>query len=211
MRILTSGMFILVLSFLFIPYVIIPVHAYEPPLIEVFNHLGFTNVAEADVETFPPGFYEITLYAEFAGYNNENQLSYYEVGTSTYNLIFDGPEGGFGYLSSPITKTIAADCQFGLSMFTPENHRYFTENKLNSDGEQHSIVYRNHDDTCMYLIGFENVYGAGDRDYQDIVLSLKVQGPQHVIPEVPLGTILSFLSMFFALVGFVGFKRFRSQ
>ena len=204
-------MFILFLSFLLIPYIIIPVHASEPTLMEVFNHLKFNNVAEADVETFPAGLYEITLYAEFAGYRDENELSYYEVGTSAYNLIFAGPEGGSGYLSPPITKTIVVDCQFGLSMFTPENHRYFTENGLNPDGQQHAKIYKNLDDPTMFLIGFENLYGAGDRDYQDLAFSLKIKAPQQVIPEVPFGTILSLLIMLIALAGFIGFKRIRSR
>lgn len=201
--------FILVLSFLFVPLIVIPVHASEPSLAEIFEHLGFTDVAVADVETFPAGLYEITLYAEFAAYRDENELSYYLVGSSTYSLIFSGPEGGCEYIDPPLTKTFTADCQFGLSMLTPENHRYFTETSLNPDGEQHAKVYENLDDPCMFLIGFENLYGAGDRDYQDMVFSLKLQTPQQVIPEVPFGTILSFLSMFMAFAGFVGFKRFR--
>lgn len=211
MRRLASGMFVLVLSFLLIPCIVIPVHAAEPSLVEVLDHLGFTNVVEADVGTFPPGLYDITLYAEFAAYSDRNELSFYEVSTSTYNLIFAGPEGGFEYLSPSITKTITAGYQFGLSMLTPENHRYFTENNFNPDGQQHAKVYKNLDDPSMFLIGFENLYGAGDRDYQDLVFSLKPCTPRHVIPEVPFGTILSFLSMFIALVGFVGFKRFRPQ
>lgn len=32
-----------------------------------------------------------------------------------------------------------------------------------------------------------------------------------VVPEVPLGTLIAFSSMFIALVGFVGFKRFRPK
>lgn len=211
LRRLALSMFILVMAFLFIPYMVIPVHAAEPSLTTVFNHLGFTNVAISNVETFPAGLYEITLYAEFAGYHESNQLSYYKVGTNTYNLIFDGPEGGFGYLSPPITKTITVDSQFGFSMYTPEHHRYFTENGHNPDGKIHAKVYENLNDPGMFLIGFENLYGTGDRDYQDFVFSVKLRTPQNVIPEVPFGTILGFLSMFMAFLGFVGFKRLRHR
>lgn len=208
MRRLVLGVFVLAVAFLFISYIVIPVHASEPSLAEVFEHLGFTEVVEVDVETFPAGLYEITLYAEFAAYSDENELSYYEVGTSTYNLIFVGPDGGSGYLDPSLTEAFAAGCEFGLSMLTPEGHRYYTETSDNPDGEQHAIVYENLDAPGMFLIGFENLYAAGDRDYQDMVFSLKLQTPQHVIPEVPLGTILGLLSMFAAFVGFVGFKRF---
>ncbi len=149
------------------------VHAEEPSLIEIFNHLGFTNVAEVPIETFPAGTYNITLYAEFAAYHAQNEISYYEVGTTTYNLLISGPEGDFGYINPPLTKIFTVNSQFGLSMYTPEHHRYFTENHLNPDGETHSKVYRNLDDPEMFLIGFENLYGAGDRDYQDFVFSIR--------------------------------------
>lgn len=195
--------------FLFVPYAVFPVHA-EPTLSEVFQELGFTNVAEVDVEVFPAGFYEITLYAEFAAFSEENNLSCYDIGVDAYDLIFDGPEGGFGYITPPITRTIVAECAFGLSMCTPENHRYFTENGRNSDGEQHSIVYQNMDAPLMYLIGFENLYGAGDRDYQDFVLSLQIRTPDNVVPEVPFGTIVSAATMLTALAGFMWIKRLRS-
>ena len=195
----------------FTVYFIVPVKASEPKLDEVLSHLGFTNIEEVAMQnvTFPAGVYKVTLYAEFAGYNEKNNLSYYEVGGNVYSLIFDGPEGGFGYLSPPITKTIKVDSRFGLSMCTPENHRYFTENSLNPDGQNHSRVYLNKDNPTMYLIGFENLYGAGDRDYQDMVLALQLQIPQNVVPEVPLGTILSMASMIIAMLGFVAFKRFK--
>jgi hypothetical protein len=128
------GILFLTLSFLIIAYFTVPAHA-EPPLSDVLQHLGFTYVAEVenvDV-TFCPGLYTITLYAEFAGYHETNDLSYYAVDTQGYNLIFNGSEGGFGYIS-PITKTFTIDCEFGLSMFVArENHRYFTQNSLNPD------------------------------------------------------------------------------
>jgi len=211
LRRLIPGLLILLLSFLLVPTIITPAYASEPPLAEILDHLGFTNIAEADAEIFPAGTYNITLYAEFAGYHDENELSYYEVDTSTYNLIFAGPEGGFEYLSMPITKTITADHQFGISILTPDDYRYFTENNLNPDGQNHAKVYKNLDDPKMFLIGFEDLYEAGDTDYQDLVFSLKIQAPQPPIPEVPFGTILSVLSMFIALLGFVAFKRFRAR
>lgn len=136
------------------------------------------------------GIYDITLYAEFAGYHETNELSYYEVGTSVYNLLFAGSEGGFEYLSPPITRTVTIEQNFGLLMFVArENHRYFTENTLNADGENHSRVYQNLNDPTMFLIGFENLYGASDRDYQDLVFSVKLKTPSQVVPEAPFGTI----------------------
>lgn len=168
------GICILTVLFISLFSFVVSVHASEPSLTEIFNYFGFTNVTETTVETFPLGTYNITLYAEFAGYCDQNELSYYQLNTSVFNLIFAGPEGGSGYLSPPINRAFTTNYQFGLSLLTPE-HRYFTETARNPDGEQHAKVYKNLDDPSMFLIGFENFYGAGDRDYNDMVFSLQLQ------------------------------------
>jgi len=168
--------------------------ASEPSLPSILNNLGFTNIALTDTETFSPGTYNITLYAEFAGYHGENELSYYAVETSNFETIFAGPEGATGdlggYVDPQISKTINVDTQFGLSMLSPED-RYFTEHYLNPDfPEQHAKVYRNLDVPDMFLIGFENKFGGFDRDYNDMVFSLVLFCPPEIvsvmrIPETP--------------------------
>jgi uncharacterized repeat protein (TIGR02543 family) len=161
-----------------LPYFIVPAQAAEPALPTILNYLGFTNVALTSVETFSAGTYNTTLYAEFAGWHDENELSYYELDDpNVFNVIFTGPEGGFGYIVPPINKSFTADYEFGLSMLSP-GHRYYTETSRNGDCLQHAKVYENLDDPGMYLIGFENQYGyTGDRDFNDLVLSLKPYEP----------------------------------
>ena len=104
--------------------------AAEPTLDSILNDLGFTNIALIDVQTFSPGIYNVTLYAEFAGYHDRNMLSYYPVNTTDFYTIFTGPEGATGnnggYVEPPLSTNFTADTQFGLSMLTPD-HRYFTE------------------------------------------------------------------------------------
>ena len=120
----------------------------------------------SSVQTWSAGTYNITLYAEFAGYHAENNVSYYQVGTSVYNMIFTGPEGGSGYVVPPITKTFTINYQFGLSFATPENHSYWTEyTRTPNDGLDHCKIYQNLDVPGMYLIGWENTWGGGDKDY----------------------------------------------
>lgn len=146
----------------------------EESIETILNALGFTNVAESSVQTFPAGFYEAILYAEFAGYSDTNELSYYPVNTSDFTIIFSGPEGGSGYVIPPLNKTFSSTTAFGLSMYVPnEGHRYFTECLRNPDGQNHSKVYVNLDEPDMYLIGFENLYGLGDRDYNDMIFSIQ--------------------------------------
>jgi len=171
----------LVLLLLFCNFVVDVRASEEPSLVEVLHNLGFTNIVETDVETFPVGTYNITLYAEFADFYNENELSYYEVNTAAYTLIYAGPDGGYGYISPPLARTFTPLSQFGISLFTPEGHRYFTEQNRNPDGQNHSKVYRNLDDPNMFLVGIENLYAAGDRDYQDMIFSLQ---PQHYLDVV---------------------------
>lgn len=151
----------------------------EPTLLTILSTLGFTNITETTLETFPPGVYEAVLYAEFAGQHDTNELSYYTTGTSDFMIIFSGPDGGVnGYTDPPVNRTFwfTQDCNstFGLSMYDGfGNHTYFTEYALNPDGQNHSKVYLNLDNPEMYLIGFENLFGLGDRDYNDIVFSLR--------------------------------------
>lgn len=164
---------------------IVSVHASDPNLTEILTYLGFTNVAESTVETFPLGTYNITLYAEFAQYYDENELSFYQVDTSNFNLIFTGPEGGSGYLT-PTTKTFTADYQFGLSLSrtTTLPFTYFTEPSRNPNATQWAKVYKNLDDPSMILVGFdERTYcgGTGDEDYNDMVFSLQLQHYLNVV------------------------------
>jgi PKD repeat protein len=168
--------------------------AAEPSLESILNDLGFPNIALTDTETFSSGMYNITLYAEFAGYNAENVLSHYALNTTDFQTIFTGPEGATGtlggYIEPPLSKNFTSDSQFGLSMLAP-SHRYFTEHYLNPDyPEHHAQVWRNLDAPDMFLIGFENQYGAGDRDYNDMVFSLVPLAPLEIInvtrsPETP--------------------------
>jgi PKD repeat protein len=150
----------------------------EPSLSTILANSGFTNIELSNIETFPAGIYNITLLAEFAGYYNNNILSYYVVETTDYHTIFTGPEGASGsdkggYVVPPLSKMFEVDNEFGLSMTTPQ-YQYFSEHSLNPDfPEQHCQVYKNLDDPKTLLIGFENNYGGSiSRDYNDMVFSL---------------------------------------
>ncbi|MFC1486237.1 PKD domain-containing protein [Thermoproteota archaeon] len=170
------------------------VTATEPPLESALNNLGFTNIALEDIETFPSGMYNITLMAEFAGYRNQNVLSYYMLNTSDFQSIFSGPEGATGddggYVDPPLSKIFAVDNQFGISLLSPDD-RYYTQHKLNGDyPEQHAKVFKNLDNPDILLIGFENKYGEYDRDYNDMIFSMLHLCPPEIdnvirTPETP--------------------------
>jgi len=65
----------------------IQVKAAEPTLETILDSLGFTNRIITTVETFPAGMCEITLYAEYAGYRDQNTLSWYKIGRHASSCI----------------------------------------------------------------------------------------------------------------------------
>lgn len=160
---------------------VMDVKAAEPDLGTILTDLGFTNTVETSIQTFPAGTYEITLYAEYAGYRDQNTLSWYKLGTSSFNMIFSGSEGvplgdPMGLVTPPLTKSFNRASQFGLSLLSPDG-RWCTEISINPDGKKHAKVYQSLDDPNLFFIGFENLKLGGDFDYNDMVFSLK-----HVIP-----------------------------
>jgi len=94
--------------------------------------------------------------------------------SSMYACMPEGipPGDPMGMVSPPITKSFMATTKFSLSMLSPDG-RWFTETARNTDGKQHAKVYQNLDDPNMFLIGFENLEGGGDIDFNDMVVSLK--------------------------------------
>jgi len=158
----------------------IPVaRAAEPNLENVLDTVGFPLRTLILTETFAAGTYRITMYAEYAGYRDSNQLKWYKVGTSTFGLIFDGPEGvppgdPMGLVNPPLTNTFVSADSFGFSMFSPDG-TWYTETSRNIDVQQHARIYQSQTDSNLYFIGFENM-GAGsssDFDYNDMVVSLE--------------------------------------
>ena len=151
------------------------VYAQEPSIEEALTQTGFTNISLTSVETFPPGTYQATFFAEFGFFYDLNSLSYYPVGTSNYQTLFTGSEGANngtgGYVVPPISKMFTVDSQFGLSMLA--QYRYFTEVSRNPDIPlQHAKVYANLDSPNMFLICFEDTLNGYDKDYNDMIISL---------------------------------------
>jgi hypothetical protein len=69
-------------------------------------------------------------------------------------------------------------------------------------------VYRNLDDPKMFLIGFENLYEAGDRDYQDMVFSIRadplpVGGMEVALPKYVAKTPLTCYTILLSIFGII--------
>jgi len=173
---------------------ILPVYAAEPSLTDIFNSLGFTNVTQLASETFPAGKHNITLYTKFGGNNpiqyDSNVLSYYDINTTDFNVLFTASEPTiYGYVAPPLNKTFSTGHQFGLSLLSYADTRYYSETALNPDNETHVKIYLNLDNPSMLLVGFdERSYCTmkGDFDFNDMVFSLQLQYYLNVVS--PYGT-----------------------
>jgi hypothetical protein len=165
-------------------YYVLPVRADDPSFSQILTTLGFTNVANTTIETFPPGTYNITLYAEFTQYLNSNVLNIYQVGTYKLTPILLASEGVNGYLSKPLTKTFTVNYQFGLALSrTTENPplTYFTETAKNPSGIKYALVDRNLNVPSMFLIGFcESTYFEV-LNFNAMVFSLQMENYLQVI------------------------------
>lgn len=171
-----KGTVLVVLALFVVLSCVMPVLA-EPTLESELTGLGFTSRTLVSIETFPEGVYSATLYAEWAGYRDQNKLRWYKVGTSDFNLIFDGPEGippnsPMGRVVPPLTKSFTSDGTFGLSLLSPDGAEYSEQDK-NYDKQQHVRIYRSGADPNLYLIGFENKYPGSDFDFNDMIFSLR--------------------------------------
>lgn len=157
--------------------------ATEPTLEDILDSLGFIQRTVVSIETFPAGTYSITMYAEYAYFRDQNQLRWYKVGTSDFNLIFDGLEGvppgqPMGMVTPPLTRYFTSSDNFGLSLLSPDG-TFYTETSRNPDGKDHVKIYQSQTDPNLYMLGFENMGAQSgiDFDYNDMVLSLEVEPP----------------------------------
>ena len=175
------------------------VYASQPSLTDIFSSLGFNNVTELTIETFPAGAYNITLYAKFGGDNQDlqdvNELSFYPVNktinytdpanTINYTVLFTPQEPAvFGYVLPPLSKIFWSGSEFGLSLLSWWDTRYFTEHVQNPDYalypeySYHAKIYLNLNDPTMFLIGFDErsfCNQLGNLDFNDMVFSLQMQ------------------------------------
>ncbi len=55
----------------------------------------------------------------------------------------------------------------------PEGHRWYTEPELNADGHNHTAVVEIEDQG--FLLGFEDLWNLGDRDYSDALLFVSAE------------------------------------
>jgi hypothetical protein len=138
----------------------------EPTLQEWFTQNGYAiNVTtdETGNETFPPGYYKVTILAEIAAFAPMNNLSWYPASSGQLNHIFLGENetGDSAYFMTNET--------FGLCLGSPQGY-FYTETSRNEDGKDHALVFVN-PNAAGYIIAWEDLWNLGDADFQDFVLA----------------------------------------
>ena len=64
------------------------------------------------------------------------------------------------------------ELMFGILVNNTGDHFYQGPGSRNADGVEHIAI--TYEGGCSWLIGFEDLWGGGDRDFNDVVL--RVQG-----------------------------------
>ncbi len=142
----------------------------ELTLQEWFDANGYAINVEDDelgIETFQAGNYQIGILAEIAGYAALNNLSWYANASAELHLIFSGAN------DTEDVATFLATETFGLCIQSPDG-LFYTETGRNPDGFDHALVFANCAPYGGYIIVWEDLWGGGDEDFQDMVLAMLI-------------------------------------
>jgi hypothetical protein len=138
---------------------------------------------------------------ELSAFSNQNSFGIFDINNpSTQLTIFSGANGAgtFGFLFNPVgdtycTATFAtmgsptcaafAGDHFGFFLSTPTGNTYFSQSSLNADGIDHMVSYQggagrgtidgNPWLANEFILGWEDLFGGGDRDYDDFVVMVE--------------------------------------
>lgn len=150
--------------------------AEEPSLQQwLTNNTYPINVTtnETGIETFPPGQYRVTILAEFALYAPNNTLGWHSLSAKpTFHELFSGADTVGATVEFSTTQT------FGLYLGSPEG-TFYTENSRSKNGADHAWVFNDPKTENGYIIAWEDLWEGGDRDYQDMIISLRLLRPPH--------------------------------
>ncbi len=164
----------------------------ESSLQQLLDSLGYSiNVAtdELSWETFCVVLDSVnwaTIIIEAAQSASYATSGYYRAGKRHRRYQLFGPSDGPGdSVSFDVSK--ARDTIIGFYMFPnigQNNDRWYTENQYNNDGYDHAKVFPT-GQPHEYIICWEDVYGGGDQDHQDLVFRVTFYNdpPEVELPE----------------------------
>lgn len=150
---------------------------------------------------FDPSFYfgkdsaysNAALKLEVAGYKNGNSFGWYEWGGDSGGYILH--EVFSGSDSASAAKDFTPTSQYGFYMKNEPGQVFLTGGS--GDNFQHFAVFLQPSNT--FWIGVEDLWGGGDRDYNDMVIKVTAVAP---VPEPATMLLLGT-----GLLGMAGFGR----
>jgi hypothetical protein len=159
----------------------------------------------------------VLLFMEDAGFASSNILGIYDPNSFNILQVFSGPDSPFDSVTLAFdlaTGTVTNNntglsasigSTFGFYLTNGVNQTFYSQVALNPDRFDHFRLFDTSDNKAGSLIGsdvimaIEDLYGGGDRDYNDMVA-----GANDLKPVSEPGTLLLFGS---ALIGLAFFRR----
>ena len=142
-------------------------------------------------------------FNDHGGFGWYNTRSYNASDSSTFGQISDGPDSP-GNPSAKTSLTFGHPTKFGFYI-DPNgraSQRMCTEHVLNTHDDYQVTIWRVNGSNNDYILGWEdldlNGSTGGDRDYQDMILSVKIDA----VPEP--ATVLLICG---GLIGLAGIRR----
>ncbi len=173
---------------------VLPGSGREPTLEEILGNTGYslTRVSDSlDIvwNTMAGGDpSRFRARARYAGFTNVFGIIPQEGLLADVYIPLLVPHGPSGWQSAseswvPLDWPVTPDEDFFLALATPVG-LWSSNPDDNADGLDHMVTYVDDDDPYHYFVGFEDLYGGGDRDYNDLVIELHqvIDGPTQV-PE----------------------------
>jgi hypothetical protein len=200
--------------------------SFQNSLMTSYSDSGSQAVTLTDVDGNQDDAIVYLMY-EYAGFANENSFGIYgytydgggatilnnklelfsgtESPLSSMTLAFDVANGNVKKATDSSWINIGG-ISFGFYITTPQGHTYYSHTSLNNeDNFDHMLIFNTSDNTMGsilgsdVIIGIEDLFGGGDKDYNDMVV-----GVTDVTPVPEPTQMLLFGS---ALIGLAGIGR----
>jgi hypothetical protein len=165
--------------------------AAEPSVEEIAGANGLVIGPETGLETLPvtPGrTHNVVLIAEYAGMKDGTSGGWYVAGdTSSRHQLFSGPDSPVINATFMVPEGVTEIGFYIQPEWYPGTY-WYSETDYNTDGVDHIKIYYE-ESTKGYLIGFEDLCGGGDWDYNDHVILFGPAAPEFMFVSIPLGIV----------------------
>ncbi len=171
----------------------------EKDLQNIINNIGASSILDVNsAQILDPNDSQwstnsttSTMIIEFAGYAPQNTFGIYEWGNSNNRQqIFSGSDTQ----GSTETVSISWD-SFGFYLINKPGQIFYSDTSLNSDGKDHMVAFQGNDSdmvtlpgsglelwtSSQFILGWEDLLGGGDMDFNDMVLMVDLQAAP--VPE----------------------------